>query len=693
MPDPGRSSLFAEQQSHELAAEAREMSRVFADSSHLRWITGENDPERAWEGYFAYTQPQVRAVLDELLATFPPEDRAEALQLAGAVEAFCLPSKAVESRVFESPGGSAGHLIGISPLVVQLTAEIAWGLHWGHPYAPETLPAGWQTAMMHAQESLAFTVFQFVRSLERPGETPMPVTGLSIAIERTGAAEAHAWDDPRSFQDAAMIFALAHELSHVREGHLSPRDAQGPGRRLVDRRIAPLLGISDEENEELTADAMTFTMSFNCLLSTWALAEGSREGAAESRTRRVGTREWNFMAWQSAIRANEICEAYYSAVLFLAHLARRGGDEDTARRLQTTGMRLPLVQHAVRDVRQKMLVPAYGPFMWTERDVAYRKAHHSWRLHLAENLLPQTSRHRPAHLVHGANRYPTLPEIWRDPANAAASLPVLEEELATMQCELGHRHHDTLVARANLVMLRFAADGDAQAAKAELCQVIAEMTRTLGPGAPSTFAVRHNLAQVRHTSGDRMAATAAFVMLFLEELRVLGPDHPEVLDTRYELAHLRGEEGDVAGAVAAFTSLLADRERLLGHDHVQTSMTRRSLAHWRRETANPPQEATSVAAGPLIAHAPLLSPDHADTLPAYEARLAHLERSLGHGHPDTLVTLWFLATLRAKAGDAAGTAAAYAGLLEHDLHALDFDDIDIGVLRANLEHWRTLVPR
>ncbi|MFE4777897.1 GTP-binding protein [Streptomyces sp. NPDC056713] len=669
------------------------MSRTFADSSYLRWITGEHDPERAWEGYFAYSQPQVRTVLDGLLATFPPEDRAEAVQLAGAVEAFCLPSNAVESRVFESPGPSAGHLIGISPLVVQLSAEIAWGLQTAHPYVPEALPDGWQTATMHAQESFALTVFQFVRAVERPGEAPVPVTLLSTASERGEPAESAASTNQRSFHDAAMIFALAHELTHVREGHLTSGEGQSAGRLLIDQRIAALMGISDQENEELTADASTFTTCFNYLLTTWDWAEEFRKGAGQSRKGHRDTRQFNFMAWKSAIRATEICEAYYSAVLLLANLTLRGGDEDTARRLQTTGRRLPYVQQAVQQVRQRMLVPGYGPFMWTERDIAYRKAHHSWRLHLIENLLPQASRHRPAHLPGLADRYLTENEMWQDPAGAAASLPVLEEQLATIQRELGPSHQNTFAVRVTVVMVRFAAGGDAPAAMAELRVVIADMTRALGPGDPSTFAARHNLAQVRRKSGDRAAATAAFVTLFLEELRVLGPDHEEVLDTRYELAHLRGEEGDVAGAVAAFTSLLADQERLLGHDHVLTELTRRSLAQWRRETANPPQEATAVPGGPLIAHAPVLSPDHPNTLPAYEARLAHLERSLGHGHPDTLTTWWFLATLRAKAGDASGTAAAYAGLLEHDLHAMGFDDTDIGVLRTNLEYWRSLEPR
>ncbi|MFD7062988.1 GTP-binding protein [Streptomyces sp. NPDC059906] len=689
----GRSILFARQQNHGLAAEAEEMSKAFADSSFLRWLTGESDPELAWEGYFTHTQPQVRAVLDGLLATQPPEDRETAVQLAGAVEAFFLPASLVESRVFESPGPSAGHLIGISPLLVQLSAEIAWGLSMAHPYMPEALPAGWQPAAMRAQESFALAVFQFVRALERPGEAPVPVTMLTTVGERTEPADTLDSTTPRSFYDAAMIFALAHELTHVREGHLPSGEGRNTGRLLIDQRIAAVMGVSEQENEELTADASTFTACFNYLVTTWDRAEELRKGSGHSRTRHTDKRQFHFTAWKSAIRATEICEAYYSAVLLLAHLTQRGGDEDTAQRLETTGMRLPYVQQAVQQVRQKLLVPGYGPFMWTERDVAYRKAHHSWRLHLIENLLPQVSRHRPTHLPGLAGRYPTPEETWQDPANAGAVLPVLEQQLATTQRELGPSHQNTLATRATLAAVRFEASRDARTAMAELRDVIADMTQALGPDDPSTFAARYSLAQVRRRAGDRAGATTALVTLFLEESRALGPDHPEVLDTRYELAHLRAEEGDVEGAVAAFTSLLADQERLLGHDHVVTELTRRSLAQWRQETADPPHETAAAPAGPLIANAPFLSPDHPDTLSSYEARLAYLERGLGRDHPDALTTRWFLATLRAKAGDVSGTVAACTGLLEHDLHAMGFDDIDISVLRSHLEHWRSLETR
>lgn len=186
MSDVGRSTLFARQQNPELAAEAREMSRAFADFSYLGWVTGKRDPERAWDGYFAHTQPQVRAVLDGILKSVPPEHRGAAERLAGSVEAFCLPSNAVESRVLENPGGSGGHLIGISPLVVQLSAEIAWNMSSAHPYIPDALPEGWQMATLHAQESFALTVHQYVRTLERFGDVPKPFGMLTAAVQVEG---------------------------------------------------------------------------------------------------------------------------------------------------------------------------------------------------------------------------------------------------------------------------------------------------------------------------------------------------------------------------------------------------------------------------------------------------------------------------------------------------------------------------
>lgn len=261
MRDPGQSILFTRYQNPALAAEAREMSLAFADFSYLRWATGEEDPERAWEMYFAHTQPQVRQDLDGLLKTFQLEDHDRAIELAGSVEAFILPSHAIESRVFVNPGEATGYLIGISPLLADLTAEIAWGMHQALPYYPEALPPGWEVGAMHAQETLDLIISEFVRAAAGIGEAHMPNSALRI-VDEVGGAEQFG-QRPRDYRVAAMSFALAHEphahpargrvsfrrgegTEHTREGrHLPSRSRRGTQR---DRRglcnIHPLLQLS-----------------------------------------------------------------------------------------------------------------------------------------------------------------------------------------------------------------------------------------------------------------------------------------------------------------------------------------------------------------------------------------------------------------------------------------------------------------
>ncbi|MEU0335561.1 tetratricopeptide repeat protein [Streptomyces sp. NPDC006193] len=679
MPDAGRSILFAQQQNSVLMAEAREMSMAFADFSYLRWITGEQDPDRAWQMYFDRTQPQVRWLLDGLLATFPPEERGRAVEMAGSVEAFCLPSPAVESRVLENPGEATGHLIGISPVVVQLSGEIAWGMSTAHPYAPEVLPDGWEAATMHAQESLDLVVSRYVRALEGIGEAGPPLSMLVLATERSGRKRG----GPRDYYDAAMAFALTHELAHIRNGDLLPAENRRAA-ALISERLAPHLGISSEENEELAADASTFTACFNYFLSVWAMA--NKPPARHRPLRRLWWRgQFGLTAWHSARRATEACEAYYSAVAILADLTLRRGDDDSARRLMTTALRLPYIQMYVQRMREETLASSYGPFMWSERDVAYRKACHRWCVHFLDDVMPGISRHqRP-----NAGDWPDLKhpvDLMQDPRFFAAAAAEWEERVAELERERGPDHPDTLSTRAGLAHLRWQAEERA-GAMAALEDLVADMEQARGADDPATFVVRHNLAWMRGQTGDTAGAAAAFAELLADQRRVLGPDHAETLDTRYELAWLRGESGDAAGAAAAFAALRADHERTLGPDHTATLATRKSLAHWR-ERAGDAAGAAAVRAELRADQEPVLSADHPGTLAAYEARLAEQERTLGPGAPDTLTTRWFLAVLRGRAGDAAGAAAAYAGLLEHDLEPLGFDEVDLRVIRDNVAYWR-----
>ncbi len=343
MRDPGRSILFTRYQNPALAAEAREMSLAFADSSYLRWATGEEDPERAWEIYFARTQPQVRSDLDVLLKTFQMEDHDRAIELAGSVEAFVLPSHTIASRVFVNPGESTGYLIGISPLLADLTAEIAWGMHLALPYIPEALPPGWAVATAHAQETLDLTISQYVRAVARADESPPPMGGLKFANE----AEEHEefGQRPRDYFAAGMAFALAHELTHIQQGDVF---LSGEEKRNIPAKGIIFPPVSDEERSEIAADSATFTHCFNYLLVTWTWRNNSPTDDRSSHEYDKWDAKRRFAAVGSAVLATEVCESYYAAILILGAIAESRGDTETVNRCVTVAKRLPYVQSYVQ---------------------------------------------------------------------------------------------------------------------------------------------------------------------------------------------------------------------------------------------------------------------------------------------------------------------------------------------------------
>ncbi|MCX4537826.1 tetratricopeptide repeat protein (plasmid) [Streptomyces sp. NBC_00841] len=689
MRDEGRSVLFARYQNPLLAAEARKMSMSCIDISYLRWLTGEEDPERAWEMYFGATQPQVRKVLDGLLATFPPEERDRAIELAGSVEAFCLPSNEMASRVFQSPGEATGYLIGISPLVVQLSADIAWGMNMLSPYAAENIGRTWDAA--EGRETLDLQINEYVRALEGIGEAPMPTSAVSIALENRSDQEWPHGQGPQDYREAAIAFVLAHELAHIQHGDLSPAE-ETRRTRLFPREFASLLQISDEVNEELIADASTFVRSYNYFLGTWFFKTDTPGVSSLSPRRIKHELQYQRVALNSARRATEACEAYYTTVTILGMIAWRRGDDGKANRLLATAMRAPYVQVYIQRDRQEEMAPKIGSFLWTERDVAYRRVHFDWRFHFICDVMPQAWRRLgldvpdtlPDISVTGRN----LADLLEEADVVAAAAAVLQERLASQEPALGHDHPDVLETRQGIAWFR-EKTGDTAGAVAAYAELLTDLERVLGRNNRSTLAVRHNLAWLRGRAGDTAGATAAFAELLADQERVMGHDNLEVLETRHELAWLRGKTGDERGAAAAFAELVADFERVAGPDHAATRAARDGLAHWREETG----DATGAATRLLAEREQMLGPGHADTLAARQALadlqretgdlteaatvaeelFADQERVLGPDHPDTLSTLARLARWRGEAGDAVGAAAAYADLLAGQQRVLGRD--------------------
>ncbi|MFB7852705.1 tetratricopeptide repeat protein, partial [Streptomyces sp. NPDC056053] len=639
MRDPGRSILFTRYQNPALAAEAREMSLAFADFSYLRWATGEEDPERAWEMYFARTQPQIRQDLDGLLKTFQLEDHDRAIELAGSVEAFVLPSHAIASRVFANPGEATGYLIGVSPLLADLTAEIAWGMHLALPYTPEALPPGWEVATAHAQETLDLTISEYVRAFARVGEAPPPIGGLRFADEVGGVEQFG--QRPRDYRVAAMSFALAHELTHIQQGDVFLSEEEK--KRSVPAKGVVFPPVSDEERSEIAADSSTFTHCFNYLLLTWIWRHEPPTGDRSSQEYFKWDAKRLLAAVGSAVLATEVCESYYAAILILGVIAESQGDNDSVNRCLTVAKRLPYVQAYIQRTRKEFLAPSYGPFMWTDRDVEYRKAHHRWRIRFIEDVMPQ----------------------------------ILQSETRDL-----------------------AGTVDAQTER------LTDQERVRGPDHPDTLAAMCWRARLRGEAGDPAGVAAAYAELLTDHERVLGPDHPDTLTTRHNLAHWQGEAGDAAGAAAAYAELLTDMERVLGPHHTDTLTTRGRLAVWRGRAGDEAGVAAALAEQPTALER-VLDPDDPGTLATLTARgrsaawlgeagnaagaaaafaelLTDMERVLGPDDPRTLTTRHNLASSRGEAGDAAGAAAAFAELLTDMERVLGPDDPRTLTTRHNL---------
>ncbi|MEU0633705.1 hypothetical protein [Streptomyces sp. NPDC005989] len=635
------------------------MSIRCAESDYLFRLTGEKDSARAFELYFAHSQPQVRRALDVLLSTIVPEERHRAVELAGSVEVFCLPSNAVESRVFVNPGAATGYLIGIAPLTVQLSADIAWGMNMVHPYATETGAHGWDAEA--GREKLDEHILGYVRALQAADDSPLPASLVSIAL-----SDRPQWpygQGPSDCSEAAMAFVIAHELGHIEHGDLFPAD-RTKAQTLFPEDLAVLLRLSGETNEELAADASAFMPCYNYLMGTWLVKTGPSTAGRFSLKRLLQKVEYQRVARHSARRAAEACEAYYSAVLVLGTLKWLGGDNDTANRLLTAGMRAPFIQFYVQRDRQEVLVPQVGSFMWSTRDVAYRKAHHAWRVRFASEVMlnawvrmgleiPETD---PVVI-----QQDNLAERLKDKEVAARIVEDAREWLAERET-LGAHHSSTLQRRIEFsYYLEMAGNTVGALAAAE--NLLPEVARETGHDSDQTLALRHNISFLLGKAERTREAAASFTGLLADQERLRGADHPDALESRYNLASLRGRAGDAGGAAADLAQLAADQERVQGHEHAHTRAAQKSLAYWRIKA----QDEAGTVAQLVKEREGTLGPDHPDTLAA-RRDLADMRREavsvaevlfdeqkavLGPDHPDTRTTLRSLAEWRGKAGDEA----------------------------------------
>ncbi|MCX6594606.1 MAG: tetratricopeptide repeat-containing protein [Acidobacteria bacterium] len=114
------------------------------------------------------------------------------------------------------------------------------------------------------------------------------------------------------------------------------------------------------------------------------------------------------------------------------------------------------------------------------------------------------------------------------------------------------------------------AQGDAAQARTLQEQVLAVMTRVLGPEHPNTLTSMNNLAETMGAQGDHAGARALHEQVLAVSRRVLGPEHLHTLTSMNNLAKTLVAQGDAVGARTLQEQVLAMLRRVLGPEHPHT---------------------------------------------------------------------------------------------------------------------------
>ncbi|MFD3523127.1 hypothetical protein [Streptomyces sp. NPDC058653] len=277
-----RSLLFATYQNAELAREAISLARVFADTDFLRAADPEGKILRDWSRFVAMND-RLRHTLDGVLLAYAvsprqdgtPREWAEAGRLAGRVEAFVLPSTAVECQVVEqeSDGGEPAYLIALSGFCGEVMANVSWALptvlqHYArlreklaqehlrelievHGLGSRAMEESDYIQGKRAVNEFDACVESYVRTWTTKGAVApksfLPRAGSLPLSERGRVGETYA---------ACTAFLLSHELQHIEGGHFLSADSVAA--------FPPFMAdLPEDVLREVEADCAAFTLTMN----------------------------------------------------------------------------------------------------------------------------------------------------------------------------------------------------------------------------------------------------------------------------------------------------------------------------------------------------------------------------------------------------------------------------------------------
>ncbi|MFI8093560.1 hypothetical protein ACIF9R_35505 [Streptomyces sp. NPDC086080] len=377
-----RSILFAKYQNAELAKEAISLARAFADVKFLRTAKPGTTLPHDWSRYVAINNV-LRHTLDGALLAYafsPREDGTmrdweEAGRLASRVEAFVVPSAAVECQVIEHEvdGREPAYLIAVSPIVSELMAVLMWALptvllHYemlrhkpGEEHFRE-LMSMYGPGSRELEESdyivgtrlvqrLDDCIDSYLRAWVTNGATEpwsiIPTGDRVLAEERVDASTTYA---------ACTGFLLSHELHHIQGGHFLAADP--------DAALAPFLSdLPEETRREVEADCSAFTLLLNSLIVREAGEDRrpripnfknlkkanpfSRTSLLPGKRRRQSQAHAQFLR-ACVHRATEAMLSFYAVMDLLAAMAGQDGQTAQAARFARVAERRGVVRSYVK---------------------------------------------------------------------------------------------------------------------------------------------------------------------------------------------------------------------------------------------------------------------------------------------------------------------------------------------------------
>ncbi|MFD3469732.1 hypothetical protein ACFWWM_25820 [Streptomyces sp. NPDC058682] len=412
-PSYAASTMFAETQNRELAAEAVRLMRVFADPDYLRRADpggGDllSDPRRLVE-----RNSLPRHLLDLLLLTHAmspaaagPGPRAThhagmatAAEIASKVEVFVAPSAAVESGTLSRPlpDGGTGFLIALPAMASEVMANLAWVLPTlfalapgaGFPPDGQDLSGAWDAL----DDSLAsYLASRRPRRSTAPLRAPRPV----IPMTMPGTATPNGADDPSAVFEASSLFLIARELVPILDGGSR---AGVPGIRL------PLstAGLPEETRLGVWADREAYALTISALIVgsgeqgpyvpdfdniKRSLRPGRLPSFGRSARLRERARHDADLLLRCMNRATEVLLSYYAVADVFGAAARADGQSLLARRLEAVAARRERVCAHVLRTKREHLPGAWGIQTWHEQEEAQWRAVQEYVRHVQLDVVP-----------------------------------------------------------------------------------------------------------------------------------------------------------------------------------------------------------------------------------------------------------------------------------------------------------------